>query len=81
EAQAPNLLPPEACATFEGYRRANGRVGTRNYVGILTSVNCSVTVARFIAQAAERSGLLDRFPNVDGVIPLVHGTGCGMAAK
>ncbi len=81
EAREPDLLPPAARATFEGYRRANGRVGTRNYVGILTSVNCSATVARFIAQAVERSGMLDRFPNVDGVIPLVHGTGCGMASK
>jgi altronate hydrolase len=50
-----NVLPPEEQATFQGYRRANGRVGTRNYVGILTSVNCSASVARFIAEAANRS--------------------------
>jgi altronate hydrolase len=70
-----------APATFEGFRRANGKVGTRNYIGILTSVNCSATVAKYIAQAVERSGILAEFPNVDGVVPLVHGTGCGMAGK
>ncbi len=72
---------PQGGATFQGFRRANGRVGTRNYLGILTSVNCSATVARIIAREVEKSGLLDDFPNVDGVIPLVHGHGCGMDAK
>ncbi len=72
------LLPPEARATFEGFRRGNGRAGTRNYIGIISSVNCSATVARFIAEEVARSGLLDDYPTVDGVIPLVHGTGCGI---
>jgi altronate hydrolase len=72
---------PVAGATFQGYARANGRFGTRNYLGILTSVNCSATVARLIAREVEKSGLLDDYPNVDGVIPLVHGHGCGMDAK
>jgi altronate hydrolase len=75
EARAPDPLPVE---TFEGFRRENGKVGTRNYVGILTSVNCSASVATFIAREAQRSGLLDRFPNVDGVIPLTHGGGCAL---
>lgn len=74
------VLPAQKQATFEGYRRDNGRVGTRNYIGILTSVNCSASVARFIAEAATRSGLLDAFPNIDGVVSFTHGTGCGMAA-
>jgi altronate hydrolase len=81
DAQPENILPVEQQATFEGYRRANGKVGTRNYIGILTSVNCSATVARYIAQAVDRSGLLRDYPGIDGVIPLVHGTGCGMSAK
>src|ERR1700749_5084930 len=72
---------PQGGVSFQGFRRAKGRVGTRNYLGILTSVNCSATVARIIAREVERSGLLDDFPNVDGVIPLVHGHGCGMDAK
>lgn len=65
--------------SFMGYHRTDGKVGTRNYLGILTSVNCSGSVARFIAEAAEQSGLLADFPNVDGVVPIVHGTGCGMS--
>ena len=67
--------------SFMGYRRANGRTGVRNYVGVLTSVNCSGTVARHIAEAAEKSGLLDAFPNVDGVVPITHASGCGMAGN
>ena len=75
-------LPPiRQSRTFMGYPRADGRVGTRNYIGILTSVNCSGSVARFIAEAAEKSGLLEDFPNVDGVVPIVHGTGCGMSGQ
>src|SRR5262245_11667519 len=73
------LLPPEARATFEGFRRANGKAGTRNYLGLLPSVNCSASVARFIAAAVNRSGLLEQYPHVDGVVSFVHGTGCGLA--
>ncbi len=75
------LLPGEAPATFQGFRRADGRVGTRNYIGILSSVNCSATVAEFIADAVTRSGMLDDYPNIDGVVAFTHGTGCGMASK
>ncbi|MDA0664892.1 MAG: altronate dehydratase family protein [Proteobacteria bacterium] len=66
-------------ASFMGYKRANGTVGTRNYIGILTSVNCSATVARYIADAFKHGNELGGYPNVDGVVALVHGTGCGMA--
>ncbi len=66
-------------ATFEGYRRKSGRVGTRNYLGILTTVNCSATVARYIAEQINDSGVLKDYPEVDGVVALVHNTGCGMA--
>jgi altronate hydrolase len=81
DARAEPLVPAAERAVFEGYRRANGRVGTRNYIGILTSVNCSATVARFIAQEVERSGILASYPGIDGVIPLIHGTGCGLDVK
>ena len=80
-AAARTFSPVEEQPTFQGYRRANGKVGTRNYLAVLTSVNCSATVARLIAQEVERSDILADYPNVDGVIALVHGTGCGMAAK
>jgi altronate hydrolase len=72
------VAPAAAQATFQGYRRANGRAGTRNYIGVLTSVNCSATVARFMAQEIERSGVLADHPSIDGVIPLVHGGGCAL---
>ncbi|WP_296573526.1 UxaA family hydrolase [Phreatobacter sp.] len=81
DAQPEDVLPVEQRATFEGFRRPGGRAGTRNYIAILTSVNCSASVARFMAEAVNRSGMLDDYPNVDGVIPLVHGTGCGLAGE
>lgn len=73
----PPPMPP-LDATFLGYVRADGRVGTRNYIGVLTSVNCSATVARRIAAhfTPER---LAAFPHVDGVVALTHHSGCGMA--
>jgi len=71
-----DFVPAAQQATFQGYRRPDGRVGTRNYVGILTSVNCSATVAGFIAREIERSGILDDYPNIDGVIALKQANGC-----
>jgi len=81
DARPATIATLEEQPTFLGFRRKNGKVGTRNYLAILTSVNCSATVARLIAREVERSGALADYPNVDGVIPLVHGTGCGMASK
>ncbi|MEO1159723.1 MAG: altronate dehydratase family protein, partial [Pseudomonadota bacterium] len=64
--------------TFEGFRRDNGKIGTRNYIAIITSVNCSATAARLIANHFTPAELAE-YPNVDGVVAFVHGTGCGMA--
>ena len=75
------LPAPAHADTFLGYPRADGRVGTRNFIGILTTVNCSGSVAQFIAEDAERRGLLDDLPNVDGIVPIAHGSGCGMAGQ
>lgn len=80
-SEAKELSPLTDQRTFNGYHRADGTVGTRNYLGILTSVNCSGSVAKFIAEAAEKSGLLDDFPNIDGIVPITHGTGCGMSGN
>ena len=81
-ASQSHALPAiESHRIFKGFHRADGKVGSRNYVGILTSVNCSGSVARFIAEAAEKSGLLEAYPNVDGIVPIVHGTGCGMSGR
>lgn len=78
-----NLRPapePARRDTFMGYRRPSGRVGTRNFIAILTSVNCSATAARQIAAHFTPERLAD-YPNVDGVTAFVHGTGCGMAGQ
>jgi len=81
DARDEPLLPSAERATFQGFRRPSGRFGTRNYVGILTSVNCSASVARFMAEEINRSGILDDYPNIDGVIPLIHGGGCALDIK
>ena len=80
DARDDGLLPEHLRATFEGYRRGGGKTGTRNYLGILTSVNCSASVARFAATAVESSAALRDYPGIDGVVAIVHGTGCGHAA-
>jgi altronate hydrolase len=71
-------------ATFQGIVRADGRVATRNYIGVLTSVNCSATVARAIADHFRRDihpEALAPYPQVDGVVALTHGAGCAVDAK
>jgi len=73
--------PARQHASFMGIRRADGRVATRNYIGVLSSVNCSATVARAIADHFSRQinpQALADYPQVDGVVALTHGTGCGM---
>lgn len=67
--------------TFMGYQRRDGKVGTRNYIGILTSVNCAGSVAKFIAEAAIKDDFLKNYPNIDGIVPIVHSTGCGMSGE
>ena len=75
---------PRREATFMGIKRADGRVATRNYIGILSSVNCSATAARAIADHFSRQShpqALADYPNIDGVVALTHGTGCGMDSE
>jgi altronate hydrolase len=67
----------DPAATFMGIVRPDGRVATRNYIGILSTVNCSATVSHGIADAFKGEALA-QFPNVDGVVALTHGSGCGM---
>ena len=70
-------------ATFSGIVRADGRIATRNYIGVLTSVNCSATAARAIADAFRRDIHPERlapYPNLDGVVALTHGMGCATAS-
>jgi altronate hydrolase len=75
---------PKTEAFFQGIVRADGRIATRNYIGILTSVNCSATVARAIADRFRRDifpEALAAYPNVDGVVALTHGSGCAIDSK
>jgi altronate hydrolase len=80
-AAAPAPAPaPADTLTFDGIVRPDGRVGTRNYIAVLSSVNCSATVVKRIAAAFSAPGALDQHPGVDGVMAVTHGTGCGLAA-
>lgn len=74
----PPPLPPLEGYTFEGYRNADGSVGTRNLLGITTSVHCVAGVVDYVVQMIERE-LLPHYPNVDGVVALNHLYGCGVA--
>ena len=74
-----DFVKPDIAATFQGIVRSDGRVGTRNYIGVLTSVNCSATVARHVARRFEKE-IMAEFPNVDGVVALTHDHGCGGCA-
>lgn len=65
--------------TFDGIIREDGRIATRNYIGVISSVNCSATVARMVADHFR--GRLDAYPNIDGVVALTHKRGCGLDAK
>ena len=68
--------PPQQMRHFEGYKRADGRVGTRNYVAVVSTVNCSASVSQFVKQ---RFADVQRdFPNVDGVLAFTHKSGCAM---
>ena len=81
ENRDPGLLPEAERASFMGYDRGLGGVGTRNYIGVISTVNCSATVSRYIAEHFNRQGGLQGFANVDGVVALTHGSGCAIATK
>src|SRR5699024_8877361 len=66
-------------APFQGYLRPDGRAATRNYIAVISSVNFSATASQHIANHFRFSGELDAYPNIDGVVALTHGSGCGMA--
>jgi altronate hydrolase len=74
------MLPAAERGIFDGYVREDGQVGTRNFIGIIPSVNCSATAARAIADQF-RGSVMDAWPNVDGVVALTHGAGCGTGAS
>jgi altronate hydrolase len=73
------VAPAAEPASFMGIVRKDGRVATRNYVGVISTVNCSASVSKWVADAF-RGDALEDFPNIDGIVPLTHQTGCGMAS-
>lgn len=82
--QVPAPLPPAAeQRTFMGYDRGRDkpdhlRYGTRNYLAVISTVNCSASTSKYITERVRASGILDQFPNVDGVVAIVHRQGCAM---
>jgi altronate hydrolase len=70
------VLPEQEAATFQGIVRTDGGVATRNYIGVLTTVNCSAQVARLISDHFRMSGDLRPYPSVDGIVALTHKSGC-----
>lgn len=71
--------PQEQMRSFLGYTRSGGRAGTRNYIAVISSVNCSASVSHYVANHFRTPGFKERFPHVDGIVPITHKTGCGMA--
>src|SRR5881275_2208225 len=61
-----------------GYDRGDGRYGTRNYIAILSTVNCSASTSKYISERFRASDLLKQYPNVDGVVAITHKAGCAM---
>ena len=76
--ETPLPLSPIQGRTFDGYVRANGSVGTRNYIAVISTVNCSAAVSRYVANHFS-DDVLRAFPGVDGVVAFKHDSGCGMA--
>ena len=80
EARPVELVPIEDRRTFQGYRRVNGQVGTRNYIAVISTVNCSAHTCREIAHHFTPARLA-AYPNIDGVIALTHTTSPRCALK
>ncbi|XAW87472.1 galactarate dehydratase [Vibrio sp. CDRSL-10 TSBA] len=76
--KVPEPLPPLSDYTFKGYRNADGSVGTKNLLGITTSVHCVAGVVDYVVNLIKQD-LLPKYPSVDGVVALNHLYGCGVA--
>ncbi|MBY0233020.1 MAG: altronate dehydratase family protein [Gemmataceae bacterium] len=77
-SEVPAPQPAATPRTWQGYDRGDGRYGSRNYVALISTVNCSASTSKYIAERFNRTDVLKRFPNVDGVLPIVHKAGCAM---
>jgi len=77
------LPPPAVYRTFLGFDRgpdrpSHQRYGTRNYLAVISTVNCSASTSKYIAERVKALGILKDFPNVDGILPIIHRQGCGL---
>jgi altronate hydrolase len=77
-SEQPEVLRADRPRTFQGYLRPDGRVGTRNYVAVISTVNCSASTSRYIADRFRDGAWRRDFPNVDGVFAITHKGGCGL---
>ena len=75
DVQPVAFYPPEQMRHFDGYLREDGRVGTRNYVAVISGVNCSASVSQFVKDRFRDVG--KDYPNIDGVLAITHKSGCG----
>lgn len=78
EVKPVDYYPPEQRRTFAGYARPGGKVGTRNYLAVISSVNCSASVAHYVRDRFRTPEFQRDFPNVDGVVAFTHKGGCAM---
>ncbi|MBI2924810.1 MAG: altronate dehydratase [Verrucomicrobia bacterium] len=78
DARPVSYHPPEQMWFFQGYARPGGKVGTRNYLAVISSVNCSASVSRYVAERFKGPDFRRDFPNVDGVVAFTHKVGCGI---
>jgi altronate hydrolase len=74
----PPPLPRPELRYWMGYDRGDGRYGTRNYIAIISTVNCSASTSKYISERFRATDLLEQYPNVDGVVAITHKAGCAM---
>src|SRR5882724_5031977 len=74
DVQPVEFYPPAQMRTFDGYKREDGRVGTRNYVAVISGVNCSASVSQFVKDRFR--DVQKDYPNIDGVLAITHKSGC-----
>src|SRR6266446_4038389 len=78
DARPVNYYPADQMRSFQGYLRPGGRVGTRNYLAVISSVNCSASVSHYVKDRFKTEEVRRDFSNVDGVIAFTHKSGCGI---
>ena len=80
-SERPPVPPMGERRTFQGYLRPDGRVGTRNYVAVISTVNCSASTSKYIADHFRDDAWKRDYPNVDGVFAITHKGGCAMPLR